>query len=46
MDMARELALAVGQCIPDGKKVTDRFNVVRLVCDAVQHLRVKLRWQG
>jgi transposase len=46
MDMARNMALAVEQCFPNCKKVIDRFHVVRLVCDAMQHLRVKLRWKA
>jgi len=46
MDMARNMALAVDQCFPNCKKVIDRFHVVRLVCDAMQHVRVKLRWKA
>lgn len=46
MDMARNMALAVEQCFPNCKKVIDRFHVVRLVCDAMQHVRVKLRWKA
>lgn len=46
MDMARNMALAVEHCFPNCKKVIDRFHVVRLVCDAMQHVRVKLRWKA
>ena len=30
---------------PQAKLVTDRFHVVKLVIDALQHVRVKLRWK-
>jgi transposase len=46
MDMAANMALAVKNCFPNSKSVTDRFHVVRLVMDAMQHLRVKLRWKA
>ena len=46
MDMARNMALAVERCFPNATKVIDRFHVVRLVCDAMQHVRVKLRWKA
>ena len=46
MDMARNMALAVENCFPDCKKVIDRFHVVRLVLDALQHIRVNLRWKA
>lgn len=46
LDMAPNMGLAVERCFPDSNKVIDRFHVVRLVMDAVQHLRVKLRWKA
>ncbi|MFM2376502.1 MAG: hypothetical protein RLZZ165_1599, partial [Bacteroidota bacterium] len=46
MDMARNMSLAVKQCFPECRRVIDRFHVVRLVCDAMQHVRVKLRWKA
>lgn len=46
MDMARNMGLAVENSFPNSKKVIDRFHVVRLVMDAMQHLRVKLRWKA
>ena len=46
MDMARNMGLAAENCFPNCKKVIDRFHVVRLVMDAMQHLRVKLRWKA
>lgn len=44
MDMARNMGLAVKNSFPNSSHVIDRFHVVRLVMDAMQHLRVKLRW--
>lgn len=46
MDMARNMGLAVERCFLNCKKVIDRFHVVRLVTDAMQHVRVKLRWEA
>lgn len=46
MDMARNMGLAVKNSFPKSTSVIDRFHVVRLVMDAMQHLRVKLRWQA
>ncbi len=46
MDMARNMGLAAEKCFPNCKKVIDRFHVVRLVMDAMQHVRVKLRWKA
>ena len=44
--MARNMEAAVRSCFPSAQIVTDRFHVVKLVLDAVQHLRVKLRWNA
>ena len=44
LDMARNMEAAVINSFPNAKIVTDRFHVVKLVLNAVQHLRVKLRW--
>ena len=46
VDMARNMEAAVKSCFPNAKIVTDRFHVVKLVLDSVQHLRVKLRWKA
>lgn len=46
MDMARNMALAVENSFPNCKMVIDRFHVVRLVMDAMQHIRVSLRWKA
>lgn len=46
MDMARNMGLAVEKSFSQSKQVIDRFHVVRLVMDAMQHIRVKFRWQA
>lgn len=46
MDMARNMGLAVENSFPNSKSVIDRFHVARLVMDAMQHIRVKLRWKA
>ena len=46
MDMARNMGLAVQNSFPNSAMVIDRFHVVRLVMDAMQHLRVSFRWEA
>ena len=46
VDMARNMESTVRKCFPNAKVVTDRFHVVKLVLDAVQHLRVNFRWSA
>lgn len=46
MDMARNMGLAVQNSFPNCVKVIDRFHVVKLVMDALQHIRVKFRWEA
>ena len=45
LDMARNMETAVKSCFPDADLVNDRFHVVKLAIDALQHVRVKLRWE-
>jgi transposase len=45
MDMAPNMALVSRNCFTKSNLVIDRFHVVRLVCDAMQHLRTQLRWK-
>ena len=45
LDMAKNMASAVKECFPKACLVIDRFHVVRLVMEALQHLRVKYRWE-
>jgi len=44
MDMAKNMESAIRGSLPGVKIVTDRFHVVKLVLDAVQQVRIKLRW--
>ena len=46
IDMARNMEAAVKECFPNAQIVTDRFHVVKLVLDGLQHMRVKLRWDA
>lgn len=46
LDMANNMELAIKTVFPNIKIVTDRFHVVKLVIDALQHLRVKYRWEA
>ncbi len=46
LDMARNMESASRNSFPNSKLVTDRFHVVRLVLDALQHLRIKYRWEA
>lgn len=46
MDMAHNMGLAVENSFPNSTMVIDRFHVVRLVMDAMQHIRVSLRWKA
>lgn len=46
MDMARNMEAASRNSFSNSKLVTDRFHVVRLVLDALQHLRIKYRWEA
>ena len=39
------MQLAARMCFPESSLVTDRFHVVKLVMEALQHLRIKYRWE-
>lgn len=45
LDMANNMQLASRICFPESYLVTDRFHVVKLIMEALQHLRVKYRWE-
>jgi transposase len=45
LDMAKNMESAVKMTFPEAKLVVDRFHVVKLVIDALQHIRIKLRWE-
>lgn len=44
LDMAKNIEGGVKSAFPNAALVTDRFHVVKLALDALQHIRVKLRW--
>src|SRR5208283_3719438 len=46
MDMARNMSFAARNSFLNSNMVIDRFHVVRLVMDALQHIRVSLRWKA
>lgn len=46
LDMANNMHLASKMSFPSASLVTDRFHVVKLVLDALQHIRIKYRWQA
>lgn len=46
LDMAASLNLAVRRCFPRAHKVIDRFHVQKLAFDAVQEVRIQLRWKA
>ena len=45
LDMAKNIESAVRMTFPEALLVTDRFHVVKLVMEALQHLRIKKRWE-
>ena len=44
LDMAKNMESAVKIVFPNCSLVTDRFHVVKLSIEALQHLRIKQRW--
>ena len=44
LDMAKNMESASRQAFPEARLVTDRFHVVKLVLEALQHTRIKYRW--
>jgi transposase len=45
LDMAKNMEAAVKTVFTNAALVTDRFHVVKLVMEALQHLRIKERWK-
>lgn len=45
LDMAKNMESAIKTSFPGSTVVTDRFHVVKLVVDALQHIRIKYRWE-
>jgi len=46
LDMAKNMESAVRDIFPNTYLVIDRFHVVKLVNEALQQIRIKLRWQA
>ena len=44
LDMAKNMESGVKNAFPNASLVTDRFHVVKLAIDSLQHMRIKLRW--
>lgn len=45
LDMAKNMESAVKLAFPEITLATDRFHVVKLAMEALQHLRIKQRWE-
>lgn len=45
LDMAANMQLAAILCFPQADLVTDRFHVVKLILEALQHVQIKYRWE-
>jgi transposase len=45
IDMAKNMELAVKISFPEAYLVTDRFHVVKLAMESLQHIRIKQRWE-
>jgi transposase len=45
LDMANNMESAARQAFSEAKLVTDRFHVIKLGMDALQHIRIKYRWE-
>ncbi len=46
MDLAASMNLIAVKCFRKAKRVADRFHVQRLVCDAIQEIRIRHRWDA
>jgi len=44
LDMAKNMEYSVKMAFPKATLVTDRFHVVKLAMESLQHLRIKQRW--
>jgi len=45
LDMANNMSHAVKMSFPDAMQTTDHFHVIKLAMEALQHIRVKYRWE-
>lgn len=46
LDMAGNMEMIAKRCFPRATRVTDRFHVQRLATEALQEMRIKLRWEA
>jgi transposase len=46
LDMAGSMSMIAKRCFPKATRVTDRFHVQRLATEALQEMRIKLRWEA
>ena len=46
LDMAGNMEMIAKRCFPRATRVTDRFHVQRLATEALQEMRIKLRWDA
>ena len=46
LDLSDSMRKIVRRCFPKAKRVIDRFHIQKLACDAVQEMRIKLRWDA
>ena len=46
LDMAGSMEMIAKRCFPRATRVTDRFHVQRLATEALQEMRIKLRWEA
>ena len=46
LDMANSMKLIAKKCFPKAKQVTDRFHVQKLALEAVQEVRIRLKWDA
>lgn len=44
LDMANNMESSIKQSFPQAYMVTDRFHVVKLIIEVLQHIRIKFRW--
>ena len=45
LDMAKNMEVAAKKMFPNSSLTTDRFHVIRLAQEALQHIRINLRWK-
>jgi transposase len=46
LDLSDSMRKIVTCCFPNATRVIDRFHVQKLACDAVQEMRINLRWKA